>query len=80
MVSIRRGSTHILYGDGITSTVSNNVSSGTLTSPKLYIARQPAGANQFFTGRIAQVQMYNRALTQQEVLQNYNATKSRFGL
>ena len=80
LVSIRRGSTHILYGDGITSTVSNNVSSGTLTSPKLYIARQPAGANQFFTGRIAQVQMYNRALSAQEVLQNYNATKSRFGL
>jgi hypothetical protein len=80
LVSIRRGSTHILYGDGITSTVSNNVSSGTLTSPKLYIARQPAGANQFFTGRIAQVQIYNRALTQQEILQNYNATKSRFGL
>jgi hypothetical protein len=24
--------------------------------------------------------IYNRALTQQEILQNYNATKSRFGL
>jgi hypothetical protein len=70
-----------LYGDGITSTVSNNVSSGTLTSfYKLLIARQPAGANQFFTGRIAQVQMYNKALSAAEVLQNYNATKSRFGL
>ena len=81
LVSIRRGSTHILYGDGITSTVSNNVSSGTLTSVyKLLIARQPAGANQFFAGRIAQVQMYNKALSAQEVLQNYNATKSRFGL
>jgi hypothetical protein len=33
-----------------------------------------------FNGNIAQVQIYNRALTQQEVLQNYNATKSRFGL
>lgn len=81
LVSIRRGSTHILYGNGITSTVSNNVSSGTLTSVyKLRIASEPNGANQFFTGRIPQVQMYNRALTQQEILQNYNATKSRFGL
>jgi len=81
LVSIRRGSTHILYGDGITSTVSNNVSSGTLTSVyKLLIARQPIGTNQFFTGRIAQVQIYNRALSAQEILQNYNATKSRFGL
>jgi hypothetical protein len=80
LVSIRRGSTHILYGDGITSTVSNTVSTGTLTAVnKLSIARQPGGANQFFTGRIAQVQLYNRALSAVEVQQNYNATKGRFG-
>jgi len=29
---------------------------------------------------IAQTSIYNRALTAQEVLQNYNATKSRYGL
>jgi hypothetical protein len=33
-----------------------------------------------FTGNIASVQIYNRALSATEVLQNYNATKSRFGL
>jgi hypothetical protein len=32
------------------------------------------------TGNIASVQIYNRALTAQEVLQNYNAQKGRFGL
>jgi hypothetical protein len=31
-----------------------------------------------FNGRIAYVKIYNRALTAQEVLQNYNATKSRY--
>jgi hypothetical protein len=31
-------------------------------------------------GNIANVQVYNRALSAQEVLQNYNAQKSRFGL
>jgi hypothetical protein len=31
-------------------------------------------------GRISMVRHYNRALTAAEVLQNYNATKSRFGL
>ena len=31
-----------------------------------------------FNGNIAQVQIYNRALTAQEVLQNYNATKGRY--
>ena len=33
-----------------------------------------------FNGRIACVQGYNRALTASEILQNYNATKSRFNL
>ena len=31
-------------------------------------------------GLISSVQVYNRVLTQQEILQNFNATKSRFGL
>jgi hypothetical protein len=31
-------------------------------------------------GNISETTIYNRALTQEEVLQNYNATKSRFGL
>jgi hypothetical protein len=33
-----------------------------------------------WTGNIAQTLIYNRALTASEVLQNYNATKTRFGL
>ena len=37
-------------------------------------------ASSLFNGKIAIAQIYNRALTQQEVLQNYNATKGRFGL
>lgn len=34
----------------------------------------------FFPGLIGPVQMYNRALSQAEVTQNFNAHKSRFGL
>jgi len=34
----------------------------------------------YSTGNIATTQIYNRALSTQEVLQNYNAQKSRFGL
>ena len=33
-----------------------------------------------FTGRIASVQVYNRALSAAEIVQNYNATKRRYGL
>jgi hypothetical protein len=35
---------------------------------------------QFFGGHISNVQVYNRALLADEVLQNYNALKGRFGL
>jgi hypothetical protein len=34
----------------------------------------------FANCNIAQVQFYNRALSAQEIKQNYNATKKRYGL
>lgn len=34
----------------------------------------------YFDGKIAQAMMYNRALSDTEISQNYNAVKSRFGL
>ena len=36
--------------------------------------------NYYFNGNIAACGFYNRALSAQEILQNFNATKSRFGL
>jgi hypothetical protein len=38
------------------------------------------GGQGYFAGYIPTAQIYNRALSAQEVLQNYNATKTRFGL
>ena len=43
-------------------------------------ASNPFGQSRLFNGNIALTQIYNRALSAQEVLQNYNATKTRFGL
>jgi hypothetical protein len=34
----------------------------------------------FYNGNIAIVRVYNRVLSASEVAQNYNATKTRFGL
>lgn len=36
--------------------------------------------NIFFSGNVSNFIFYNRALTAEEVLQNYNATKTRFGI
>ena len=44
-----------------------------------YQRTSPTNAS-FFEGNIGSVSFYNRALTAQEVLQNYNSTKGRFGL
>jgi hypothetical protein len=46
----------------------------------LSIGRDPGANRRYWQGNIANTQIYNRALTDVEILQNYNATKSRFGL
>jgi hypothetical protein len=38
------------------------------------------GGDEYFNGKIAQASIYNRALTQNEIQQNFNAQKSRYGL
>jgi hypothetical protein len=43
------------------------------------IGRRGIGVGHY-SGNIYNTQIYNRALTAQEILQNYNATKSRFNL
>lgn len=38
------------------------------------------GESYYMNGRISSFQMYNKELSASEILQNYNSTKSRFGL
>jgi hypothetical protein len=74
-----------LYSNGrlIPGTISGGY--GTIyissVSVRLGVYRNLSGAfANYLNGNIAQTVMYNRALTATEILQNYNATKSRFGL
>jgi hypothetical protein len=46
----------------------------------LQIGGTPLDANRYVQGRIPVARVFNRALTQQEILQNYNALKGRYGL
>ena len=57
-------------------TLSGNV---TTASVPLSIGRS-FSSGEYFNGNIAIVQIYNRALSAQEITQNYNALKTRFGL
>jgi hypothetical protein len=62
--------------DSTTTTSVNPNATNTSTS----IGRAGDFPSQYFSGRISNTQIYNRALSATEVLQNYNATKTRFGL
>ena len=59
-------------------------SNGTPFTPSYAASSFIVGGNsttqELFQGRIANVSVYNRALSTTEVLQNYNAQKARFGL
>ena len=50
------------------------------TSTNLQIGGSTTIAARKFKGKIAQVSIYNRALSAAEILNNYNVTKKRFGL
>jgi len=71
-----------LYVDGTIEGV-NSTRSGQnidLNAEVMAIGNDPNNTNRTFYGEVAIARIYNRALTQPEVLQNYNAVKSRFGL
>ena len=72
------GTLAIIYVNGRFDIQASNTTSPSSSTPYLVGAYLPTTRN--FAGRISQVLSYNRALTAQEVLQNYNATKTRFGL
>jgi len=42
--------------------------------------RSNGGGSNHFDGKISYVQVYNRALTSEEIQQNFNATRGRFGI
>ena len=66
-----------LYWEGNTSGGASNLNVGNFASG---LGRKISSNTEYFIGNIAQVSIYNRALTASEVLQNYNALKSFYGL
>jgi hypothetical protein len=61
--------------------VSHSLSSLLNTSTNLYIGSYNNGEySQWMNGRIGITRLYNKSLTSSEVLQNFNADKSKYGL
>jgi len=78
VVMTLNGSTVELYENGsLITTGAQTINPGS-NSTSVYVG---ADVNlQCFPGRVASCKAYNRALSATEILQNYNAQKSRFGL
>jgi len=84
---------HVVYTwNGATSTFYiNGSSAGTKTSTNPSINQNRSNnvmlgghtyvwSDSFWNGKLGSVRFYNKALSASEVLQNYNATRTRFGL
>ena len=73
------GGTMTLYINGLyDNSTTNNYPPGTVTGIA-YVGDYGAG-NYPSASKIAQVKIYNRALSDTEIIQHYNATRGRFGL
>lgn len=83
LVGIFNGTNAKIYLNGVLKNTSANSTSPTIKT----VSSQPIGIASFGSTfqynsvcSVPQASIYNRALSASEVLQNYNATKSRYGL
>ncbi len=74
---VYNGSVASLYING--SLYTSSAKSWNTVQSTAQIGRQ-TNTGEFWNGNISQVKIYNRALTQQEILQNFNATRFRYGI
>ena len=71
-----------VYKNGVLFSTSSNFSTFSTgnTDNTLSVGRINSANLWYWNGGVSSVGIYNRALSASEILQNFNATKSRFGL
>ena len=74
--------TYKTYINGVIQGTGTQTGNGynTTGSSLFKVGGQNQNESRFFNGRISNVKIYNRVLSDSEILQNYNAQKGRFGL
>jgi hypothetical protein len=81
IASRRQGTTHTICGDGASNSISGTVSANALSTTTFAFGNYSGSNNvQRLTGNIAQVLIYNVALTDAQINQNFNATRGRYGI
>ena len=80
IITVDTSGNSLMYVNGVLVRTTTGYTYGTGTSSSyLGIGAEPY-LDEFFGGRISQVGIYNRVLSSFEAIQNYNATKGRYGL
>jgi len=69
-----------IYVNGVLSNSSTTSMGSFLTSGTIFSNMGKETVGLYLSGRVASQQIYNRALSATEVLQNFNATRARFGV
>jgi hypothetical protein len=79
ITAVRSGITTFFYINGILQKTGSSSSSIGGSATEFRIGTNTSGTEQY-NGIIYTTQVYNRALSAAEILQNYNSQKSRFNL
>ena len=74
---VNSGSGYILYLNGALQSSGSFIY---LPANNLRVGARLSNSTSYWMGMISTLKIYNRVLSANEVLQNYNATKTRFGL
>ena len=73
-----QGTTNDIYVNGVrVATLSSNVN---ITTNAIALGTWQSGGGRFLNGNVAQALVYNRALSADEIKQNFEATRSRFAI
>lgn len=78
VTSLFDGTNRKIYYNGSNLLGTTASSNHNVTSSDVYVGK--TYSTEYFQGDIASVKIYNKALSANEVLQNFNATKSRYNL
>lgn len=78
---VRSGSNIYLYVNGVlTATITSFTANIVPSNSTIYIGMSQHAPGQCFNGKISVAQIYNRALSSNEVVQNFNALRGRYGV
>ena len=73
------GTSLTVYSNG-NEYVQSGLTGGIGHDTVLWFGKSYVDSNRYWTGSLSNVAVYNRLLTREEILKNYNAVKGRFGL